>query len=47
MSTSLQVDESFVFLEARNGERLELIRLVVHLSLLPPNAVPNLRELSV
>ena len=28
--------KSFVFLEATNGERLDLIRLVAELSLLPP-----------
>ena len=48
MSTSQQGynwTQSFVFLETRNGEKVELVRLVADLSLLPHNAVPNLREL--
>ena len=51
MSTSQQGynwTQSFVFLETRNGEKVELVHLVANLSLLtPPNVVPNLRELCV
>ena len=52
MSTSQQGynwTQNFVFLETRNGEKVELVRLVADLSLLPPppNAVPNLREFCV
>ena len=53
MSTSQQGYnwmQSFVFLETRNGEKVELVHLLVaDLSLLPspPHVVPNLRELCV
>ena len=39
--------QSFVFLEAKNGEKAQARSFSTDLSLLTPNTVPNLRELGV